>query len=256
MCCLFIKTSGQDKVVLPLKTDTAIIKPSKPEILTSGFIDVVNSGQVNASARLLRLLIGEPGRLAIPISIYSGVSSSNFQSQQVNSFSSNNVLIPQFINPLSGLVNLSIDNLYFFPTKKKGSTKAGMLYQTGIKVLTGYKTGVLGDPFAGSPVNFLNSFATIGFYFQTGAWDRNNKNNLGVFWSSLRLIGSVSNPKQIEQIIATIKTNGFYYGYSFGCGVEISSLVNLKILYYKYIKAPEHDFGLPIYQFSFNYALK
>ena len=32
--------------------------PYKPEILTSGFIDIVNNGQVNASARFIRLFIG------------------------------------------------------------------------------------------------------------------------------------------------------------------------------------------------------
>jgi len=30
----------------------------KPEILTSGFIDIINNGQVNASARFIRLFIG------------------------------------------------------------------------------------------------------------------------------------------------------------------------------------------------------
>ena len=44
----------------------------KPEILTSGFIDIINNGQVNASARFIRLYIGEPGKFAIPLSIFSG----------------------------------------------------------------------------------------------------------------------------------------------------------------------------------------
>lgn len=39
----------------------------KPEILTSGFIDIVNNGQVNASARFIRLFIGEQGKFAIPL---------------------------------------------------------------------------------------------------------------------------------------------------------------------------------------------
>ena len=37
-------------------------EPYKPEILTSGFIDVVNNGQVNASARFIRLFIGSKAR--------------------------------------------------------------------------------------------------------------------------------------------------------------------------------------------------
>jgi len=32
----------------------------KSEIFSSGFIDVINNGQVNASARLIKLYIGEP----------------------------------------------------------------------------------------------------------------------------------------------------------------------------------------------------
>lgn len=71
-----------------VKSDTTKILPRqaqgyKPEILTSGFIDIVNNGQINASARFIRLFIGEPGKFAIPLSIYSGVSSNNFQNQQV-----------------------------------------------------------------------------------------------------------------------------------------------------------------------------
>ena len=54
-------------------------KPLKPEIFTSGFIDVMNNGQVNASARFIRLFIGEPGKFALPISFYGGVSNNNFQ---------------------------------------------------------------------------------------------------------------------------------------------------------------------------------
>ncbi|MBL0147076.1 MAG: hypothetical protein IPP48_16530 [Chitinophagaceae bacterium] len=53
-----------------------------------------------------------------------------------------------------------------------------------------------------------------------------------------------------------IETNGIYTGFSVGFGVEINNLVNLKAIYYKYTKASEIDYGLPIYQFSFNYSLK
>jgi hypothetical protein len=58
-------------------TKQPIVK--QPEIFTSGFIDIINNGQVNASARFIRLYIGEPGKLAVPISLYTGVSSNNFQ---------------------------------------------------------------------------------------------------------------------------------------------------------------------------------
>ncbi|GAB2834047.1 hypothetical protein [Ferruginibacter profundus] len=57
------------------------LNPSKPEIFTSGFIDIVNNGQINASARFIRLYIGEPHKFAIPLSLYGGVSNNNFQNQ-------------------------------------------------------------------------------------------------------------------------------------------------------------------------------
>src|SRR5689334_23065086 len=64
----------------------------KPEIFTSGFIDIVNSGQVNASARFIRLYVGEPGKFAIPLSLYSGVSSNSFQNPTIIQ-RSNDVLV-------------------------------------------------------------------------------------------------------------------------------------------------------------------
>ena len=44
------------------KTDSTKTDKNAPEIFTSGFIDVMNNGQVNASARFIRLSIGEPGK--------------------------------------------------------------------------------------------------------------------------------------------------------------------------------------------------
>lgn len=238
------------------KRDSAIKTPviNKPEIFTSGFIDFINNGQVNASARFIRLYIGEPGRFAIPLSVYSGVSSNNFQ----NVYSlqrSNEALVTNFINPLSGLANISVDGVLFFKKTEK-TTKAGLLYHFGERILTGIRTGPAGDPATGKPVNFLNSFASLGLYFQTGAWDRNNSRNIGVSWFALRYIGSYTNENQLKEIMPAIETNGFYHGYSPAWGVEINNFVNIRVVYYKYVKKPEIDYYLPIYQFSFNYSLK
>jgi hypothetical protein len=229
---------------------------TKPEILTSGFIDVMDNGQVNASARFIRLYIGEKGKFAIPLSFYSGVSSNNFQNQQSINGISNDQLINAFINPLSGLVNVSIDGMLYFNPKSTHITKSGLMYQFGSKVLTGYKQGIINEPETGAPINFLNHFATIGLYFQTGAWERNNAANMGIFWSSLRFINCYSNPSQLTEFLPDIVTNGFYNGYCLGFGIEINNLINMKILYYKYLKAPEIQFKQSIYQFSFNYSLK
>lgn len=230
---------------------------AKPEILSSGFIDILNNGQVNAAARFIRLYIGEPGKFSVPLSFYSGVSSNNFQhSGGPSGPRSNEQLVTNFINPLSGLANMSLDGLLFFRKRPVKTTRIGMVYQTGIRILSGNKTGPLTDPTTGKPINFLNSFAVAGIYFQTGAWERNNAKNIGRFWLAGRYIGCKSSSRQLREMISNLSTNGFYHGWSLAWGVEVSNLVNIKVIYYRYVKKPEIDYTLPIYQFSFNYALR
>lgn len=238
------------------KQVVVVSPPYKPEIFTSGFIDIVNNGQVNASARFIRLFIGEPGKFALPLSFYSGVSSNNFQQQLPGLPQSNESLAINFINPLSGLANLSVDGIIFFTRKKEKLTRSGLLYHFGERVLTGTRTGQLTDPQTGKPVNFLNGFGAVGLYLQTGAWERSNNKNLGVTWLAWRYISCYTNPAQLKTFMPDIQSNGVYKGWSVGWGVEITRLVNIRVLYYKYTKQPEIDYSLPIYQFSFNYSLK
>ena len=203
------------------------------------------------------MYIGEPGKFAVPLSLYGGVSNNNFQNQSNTGGlqRSNDHLVNQYINPLSGLINISIDGIVYFRSTEK-ITKTGLLYHIGERVLTGYKTGMVTNPQTGKPINFLNSFATLGWYFQSGAWERNNTKNVGIFWLALRYIACYTNPAQIKAFLPDVKTNGIYHGYAVGFGVEINNLVNLKAIYYKYSKQPEIEYALPIYQFSFNYSLK
>lgn len=237
--------------------DTAKQMPTtkKAEMLSSGFIDLMNNGQVSASARLIRLMIGEPGKFSIPISMYSGVSSNNLSSSSYISVRNNEHLINQFITPLSGLLNFSIDGIKFF-SKSKQLTKIGFVYQVGDRILTGIRVGALSDPLTGKPYNFLNNFGVGGFYLQTGAWENSNTNNLGFCWLSMRYHYCFTRPSELRIFLPDLKTNGLYTGYSFSFGIDISSLVNMKMIYYRYIKAPELVYSAPIYQFSFTYSVK
>ena len=158
---------------IKIAKSSAVRNNIKPEIFTSGFIDVMNNGQVNASAMFIRLFIGEPGKFALPISFYGGVSNNNFQSQQGGGqlLRSNDHLINQYINPMSGLINISIEGIVFSKRKDTAITKFGYIYQIGERVLNGIRIGAISNPLTGKPSNFLNSFATTGLYFQTGAWE-------------------------------------------------------------------------------------
>ena len=70
--------------------------------------------------------------------------------------------------------------------------------------MTGQKVGPLADPTTGKLVNFLNSFGATGLYFQTGAWERNNSKNVGIFWTALRYIACYANPSQLKEFLPTI----------------------------------------------------
>lgn len=225
-----------------------------PDILTSGFIDVITNGQVNASARLLRIFIGEPGKFSVPLSIYSGVSSGNFSSQpQVSGARSNEQLVNGFINPFSGIINITVEG-GAISLNQQHPTNAGILYQVGARVLTGYRIGSVTDPTTGKAVNFFNSYGAAGFYFRTGAWEKDDPGNLGSFWISFRYIGSYSTVRSLQAIQPGINS-GLCYGWSLGGGIEINELLNFKIIYYKYIREPQIGYVLPICQFSFHYAL-
>lgn len=256
ICCWFIPAIVFAQIKDSTKNSLQKNNSIKPEILSSGFIDIVNNGQVNASARFIRLFIGEPGKFTFPLSIYSGVSSNNFQNQQYSGGQhSNEQLVNGFINPLSGLINVCMEGI-IYSGKKIKITRTGILYHDGVRILTGYKTGLISDPSTGRPLNFLNSFAAGGLFFQTGAWEKNNSKNVGIFWLAARYIACKTAGKQLKNIFPAIETNGFYHGWSLAGGIEINNLVNIKLVYYNYVKTPEIDYSYPIYQFSFNYSLK
>lgn len=232
-------------------------KETQHDFFSAGFIDVVNSGQVNASSRLLKVYIGDPKKFAIPLSFYGGVTSNNFQNTSGSALllKSNDHLVNQYINPLSGMINVSIDGTLTRRRDSNAVTKLGAIYQIGERVLHGTRVGAINNPLTGRPINFLNSFGLVGIYLQTAAWEQVNNKSMGTFWLMARLHACSTNPNAIKQFLPDISTNGIYYGYSTGFGIKINSIVDLRVIYYKYIKAPEIDYGLPIYQFSFNYAV-
>ena len=237
--------------------DTFIRKSSvaKTDVFNAGFIDLISSGQVSASAQLIRLMIGEPGKFSVPLTIYGGVSNAAFS--QATPFSlnrSNEHLVTQFITPLSGLLNFSVEGMPVLSNKER-LTKWGLLYQVGERMLTGYRAFTAGNPLSGRAHNFLNHYALGGVYFQTGAWEKDKSNQVGVCWMSVRYHICYTDSSQLNVFIENLQTNGFYRGISLSFGVEISYLVNIKAIYYRYTKAPEPAYSIPLYQFSFNYAL-
>jgi hypothetical protein len=232
-------------------------KTTKSEVLNAGFFDLMNNGQVSTSARILRIAVGDPKKFSVPLCIYGGVSNNALAGSSYNNYGkqSNDHLINQFITPLSGLINFSIDELKMFG-KAKSISRFGCVYQFGERILTGVRSGAANLYLLGKPYNFLNSYAVSGLYFQTGAWEKSNEKNMGICWLVVRLHLCYTKPSELKVFMPDIKTNGLYTGYSAGMGIDISSVLNMKLMYYRYLKAPEIYYSLPIYQFSINYSMK
>ena len=217
----------------------------KPEILSAGFIDIIQNGQMNASARLIKLYIGEPGKFQVPVSVYSGVSSNNTGNSKISE-----ELIHNLINPGTGLLNISFDGSSKLIGNKGKITSLQLQYMAGMRMLTA--TNYLTQ----KAVTVFNNIETLGITFVTGAWEKNKTGNVGVFWLSGRSILSISPQNALDDIFFPSIKNDML-GYSLGMGIEISQAVNIKLFYYRYqTKQKMQSFDPPFFQASFNYSLK
>jgi len=125
-----IKPVVQPITYKPPSNNPAPTQPKKPELFNSGFIDFQNSGQMNASARVFKIYIGEPKKFMLPISVYSGVSGNNYNSgNNVSSSKGSEQMILGLINPMSGVFNISTDNTFRFNKKSKSVTGISFVYQ-------------------------------------------------------------------------------------------------------------------------------
>ncbi len=223
-------------------------QPKKPELFNSGFIDFQNSGQMNASARVFKIYIGEPKKFMLPISIYSGVSGNNPNSGNTTSKGSEQMILG-LINPMSGIFNLSTDNTFRFKKNTKSITGISFVYQLGEKMITGQQTFTL------KSFNFFSTYANSGLLFQTGAWEKDKEKNMGVFWLLFRFhVVNISNT--FQKLSGYPPNNNFFKGFSIGTGIEINNVLNIKSYYYRYINPGADIFDIPIFQLTFNYSMK
>jgi hypothetical protein len=221
------------------------LKTPKPEILTGGFIDIIQNGQMNASARLFRLFIGEPGKFQIPVSLYTGVSANNLSYNRQN-----DEFILNLISPGSGIFNLSFDGNNTILGKKQKFTSLQIQYQAGFRFLSFFNKNIQRN------TNFFNSINTLGLTFITGAWERNKPGNMGIFWLNIRGLFS-GNPEMALNEILGQPVSGKLFGYSAGFGLEISQALNVKIFYFRFLNNRDIAAFTPSFlQLTFNYSIK
>ena len=241
-----------------LKSSTQTIKPSelniqspakKPELFNSGFIDFQNSAQMNASARVFKIYIGEPKKFMLPVSVYSGVSGNNFNTGNGTSPKGSEQMILGLINPMSGIFNVSTDNTLRFNKKTKNLTGFSFVYQMGEKMITGQQAFTL------KTFTFFSTYANTGLLFQTGAWEKDKEKNMGVFWILLR-VHVVQTSNTFFKLSGYPPDNKLFKGFSIGMGIEINNVLNIKSYYYRYVHPGADIFDIPIYQLTFNYSMK
>lgn len=241
-----IKQISQPKIV---STNPAVQQPKKPELFNSGFIDFQNSGQMNASARVFKIYIGEPQKFMLPISVYSGVSGNNYNTgNNINSRGSEQMILG-LINPMSGVFNLSTDNTFRFNKKTKSLTGFSFVYQLGEKMITGQQA------FTYKTFSFFSTYANSGLLFQTGAWEKDKERNMGVFWLLFRY-HLVQTSNTFLKLSGYPPDNKLFKGYSIGMGIEINNVLNIKSYYYRYINPGADIFDIPIFQLTFNYSMR
>ena len=251
---LLVQTSV---IAQKIEVDSILLKPGV-EVLNSGFIDLLNNGQVSAAARFVRLQIGEPHKFHIPLSIYGGISNQAFNNNAMyyGEQQGQQLLEGLLINPLAGLINFSVENIRLRKQAKPNVTKIGYLYQVGTRVLTGYFQST--NSYTGSliPFNFLNNYVAVGGYFQTGAWEKSRDGNMGVCWFALRYIQSISSKNSIQKLVDNVAKNSRMQGCAFGMGVEINQLLHVKAVVYQYLKGLLPGSNPTLYQVTFHYSLK
>ncbi len=234
-------------LIQPKTVSSETVQVKKTELFNSGFIDFQNSGQMNASARIFKLYIGDPKKFTLPISVYSGVSGNSFNNGSTASRSSEQIILG-LINPMSGIFNLSTENTITFG-KSKQQTDFSLVYQVGEKMITGNQAVTF------KPFTFFSTYANSGFLFRTGAWEKDKEKNMGTFWLLFRF-HLIKMGNSFELLSGYPPDKSSFKGISIGAGIEINNVLNIKSYYYRYLKPGSPNFNIPIFQLTFNYNMK
>ncbi len=216
------------------------------QILKSGFVDVLTDGNIQASARLMRINIGEIDKFYIPFYIYTGVAGNAFGSEKANE-----TTVANLLNPIGGIVNLSINQLHnLIPSE--GITKLRFTYQLGARVVSNKDTVTL------ETSSFFNSLGNVGLFFQTGAWTPDDPTNMGIFYLQAKLSGSLSSDSKLKQIFGAENIeNNYFIGYSIDAGIEINKVINIKLGVYQYTNNQAISLLKdPIVKLSVDYSIK
>lgn len=228
-----------------------------PDWLSAGMMELGQGGQMQASARVVRLMIGEPGRWQIPLSVYSGVTQAGAVPMNGVGLNnrSNESITWQLYSPWSGIINMGFEGQRLCGRWGLQSTFR-FVFQFGERLLSGYRVGSITDPLTGKQQSLWNHYVVAGWVLQTGAWERTNPKNLGRGWLMARMHLSYSSPEQLKGFFSLAELRGLYGGASLGFGIEVSRVVQIRSAIYWPVRGPEWTTSRNLTQFSFQYNWK
>lgn len=227
-------------------TQTSTKAEDPVEVLKNGFVDFVSDGNIQASARLLRINIGERDKFYIPFYIYTGASGNAFGSENLNQ-----TTVANLLNPVGGTINLSFNGLQDI-IGESGITKLKFAYQVGGRLINGR------DSVTKENLNFFNGLANLGFFFQTGAWTPDDPDNMGMFFLQAKFSASVSSEGDFQKVFGkTVLDNNLLMGYSIDAGIEINKVINLKVGVYQFTNNSAISlFNEPVVKLSIDYSME
>jgi len=232
-------------------------KLSEPlDWLSAGLMEWGVGGQLQASARVVRLMIGEPGRWQLPVSVYSGVAQPGSNGLAgVGAARLNESITAQLYSPWSGMMNVGLEGQRRWAD---WGAHSGLrfVFQAGERLLSGYRVGAMGDPLSGKQQLLWNHYVVIGWVLHTGAWERSDPAHVGRAWLMVRGLFTYSSPDQLRWLYPLNRFRGIYGGVALGLGIEVSRVVHLRAGVTWPVHRPEWSNARSLTQFSFQYNWK
>ncbi len=233
----------------PAPSDSTKNEDKAVEILGKSFFDIFTNGNLQGTAQLLKINIGEPDGFNVPIFFLAGASGNGFS---LESDKKNENTISNLLNPIGGLFNGTWMGFYPFHTSKSGITSLKVSVQISTKLLTA------DDSVSNDSEFLLSGYGNLGVFFQTGAWESTDKNNIGVFWIQAKAAASVFfSGGDLKNIFGSALESKNFIGYSVDGGLAINKRINLKFGIYQYVNNQSLEIlKKPVWKFSFDYNLK
>lgn len=243
---IFSKISGQITEIYTGESNSLAANGDKPELLTKGFVDYGVAGQIQASAQLLKLNIGEPEGFKIPIYIITSATSGNLGDNEKNKST-----LFDIINPTGGILNLGANlNSRIIKISKSGITNLRFNSFFCGKLLSGRE--LLTDA---SKIN-TGFYLEPGVTFQTGAWeaDEGYKDG-GIFWLSLKYVFTYVSEEDLRTYFESSSTKS-PNGPKIELGILIKEKVNIKITIFKALSGDDlPTLNKEQYKLAFDYNL-